>query len=167
MVRSSGTRAERHEPTVSLGCVWVWREASFSVNMRRLGANPISLPPRRTVSLVCRFMLQSPAVGLPATSRKDPTNEQQHELNHHTSVIGHGDFWVEDGELTQQQFGRMLGHFVSGMSEAQQRLQVASTTGKTARDRQFDEFFDACLRDSETTPDADDRRGDSSSRADS
>lgn len=66
-----------------------------------------------------------------------------------SKVVGYGDLWVEDGELTEQQLDRMLGNFVSGMSEAQQRLEAAAATGKTARDRQFDELMANCVAEFE------------------
>lgn len=64
-------------------------------------------------------------------------------------VVGYGDLWIEDGDLTAAQLDRMLGNFVSGMAEAQERLKLAAATGKTAREREFDQFFQSCVAENE------------------
>lgn len=64
-------------------------------------------------------------------------------------VVGYGDFWIEDGGLTAGQLDRMLGNFVTSMAEAQERLEVAAATGKTYRDREFDEFIKSCVDENE------------------
>jgi len=60
-------------------------------------------------------------------------------------VVGYGDSWIEDGGLTAGQLDRMVGTFVSGMAEAQERLEVAALTGKSTRDREFDDFLSSCV----------------------
>jgi hypothetical protein len=64
-------------------------------------------------------------------------------------VVGYGDLWVENGDVTAAQLEKMLGNFAAGMAKAQERLELAAATGKTARDREFDEFFKSCVAENE------------------
>jgi len=67
-------------------------------------------------------------------------------------VVGYGDFWIEDGGLTAGQLDRMLGNFVSGMAEAQERLEVVALTGKSTHECEFDKFFESCVLENEAGP---------------
>ena len=70
-------------------------------------------------------------------------------------VVGYSDLWLEDSEITACQLDRLLEAFVSGMAEAQERLEVAAATGKSTRDRELDDFFSSCVADNaEAEPNA-------------
>lgn len=49
-------------------------------------------------------------------------------------LVGYGDLWIMDGQVTQQQFHRMMANFVPGIDVAHARIEAVLATGKDPGD---------------------------------